>query len=558
MVIVYAALVRLVKRWATLADRFAADSPTAALMAENLRAVADHAPATLYEAMQLNAIFYRLITHVEGENVRSLGRIDKLFLPYVGGEAETRELLRYYLTRFNDKNIGANIPFTLGGADIAGNPAIEALDLMILEEHEKLQIPSPKIQVRVAENTPRSIIEKVCTMMRGGSNSLVFCNDNTVIAGLERLGHKPEDARNYVMIGCYEPSVMGREASCTCNGRISLAKAVECALNGGRDLRDGVQLGPECPEDFASFDALTAEVKRQARHFADGSMARTMAMERLYMQVNPSPMLSGTMACCVERGLDLYEGGADYNFSSINVFGAATAADSLAAVKALVYDEGRLTLAELREILRADWADNETLRLSCKKKLPKYGCGDAETDAIAAELLSDCAAHINRKPNGRRGFWRAGGFSIDWRFDYGHKLAATPDGRHAGESLSKNSGASDGADKNGVTALIHSVCAIDHTALPNGTVLDVTLHPTAVVGVDGLAAMVGLVDTFMREGGFAIQFNVLDPSVLKKAQENPEKYANLQVRLCGWNVYFVNLSRREQDEFIRWSAASSI
>ncbi len=553
-ILVWRAIIRLLNRFADKAESCAADYPTAKLMAESLRAAATRAPRNLLEAMQVTAVIYRLGTHVENCPVRSLGRLDKLYLPFLSDDAkENEELFRYFLDRFNDKYIGANIPFTIGGEDIASDSRIEALDLTILRVYGELDVMSPKIQVRVGEHTPQSVIDKVLDLIRGGSNSLVFCNDRVVISSLVRNGHTLEDARNYVMIGCYESSTMGKEAACTCCGRISLAKAVECAMNGGRDLRTGTQLGPVCPTDHETFDGLLEAVKGQLTYFAERSIARTTAMETLYPEVSCAPILSGSMRCCMESGKDVYEGGAVYNFSSINIFGAATAADSLAAIKTLVYDEKKLTLPEFNEILKNDWEGHEKLRLLCKNKMPKYGCGIEWVDKLAAGLTSHTAAEVNGKPNGRGGSFRAGAFSIDWRFDYGKKTPATADGRRAGETLSKNFCASDSADREGVTAMMQSCCTFNGTELSNGGVLDVVLHPTAVAGDDGRDAMRGLLKTFLRRDGFAVQFNVLDPAVLRRAQTEPEKYATLQVRLCGWNVYFVNLSRTEQDEFIRQS-----
>ena len=279
-------------------------------------------------------------------------------------------------------------------------------------------------------------------------------------------------------------------------------------------------------------------------------MRRTTAMEKCYMEVNPSPLLSGSMRDCIDSGKDIYAGGTKYNFSSVNIFGTATAADALAAVRSLVYEEKRLTLPRLREILSSDWAGEEKLRLYCRNKLPKYGCGDRSVDSLAKELLCRTADVVNGTENGRGGIFRAGAFSIDWRFDYGKKCAASADGRHAGETLSKNMGCTDAADRNGVTGMIESACAVDYSVLSNGTVLDVVLHDTAVKGEDGLSAMQGLLRVFLEKGGLAIQFNVFDPQILREAQETPEKFATLQVRVCGWNALFVNLSRKEQDEFI--------
>lgn len=551
----YKAFRRLLLRFADAYEKQASVSPIAAAVSENCRFLADNKPETLLQALELIAIYYRTQHHVEGTITRSLGRLDVLIEPYYKEGSESDEILRYFLNRMNDRFFSANIPFTIGGEDVAKNRNIERLDLRILEIYESLNIPSPKIQIRVGKNTPRSIVSKACQMIKSGTNSIVFCNDRTVIDSFLKNGHTAEDAMNYVMIGCYEPSTMGSEVSCTCAGNVVLPKAVECALNGGRDMISGKLVGLACPDSFESFNDFYGEVKRQAEYFADQSMRRIRAKETFMMEISPSPLFSGSMQCCIDSGTDAYAGGAKYNFTSVNVFGIGTAVDSIFAVKKLVFDDGAVSITELREILKNNWEGNEKLRLTAKNKCLKYGDGVAEADHLAADLMSNTVNRINGSPNNRNGRFRAGAFSVDARIPYGRRCAASADGRPAGEPLSKNMSPSDGTGKNGVTAMIGSACAIDYSEISNGTVLDVVLHRSAVSGTDGLTAMEGLVYSFLDKGGFAIQINVLDPAVLREAQAMPEKHKNLQVRLCGWNVLFVNLKKQEQDEFIAMSDA---
>ena len=256
--------------------------------------------------------------------------------------------------------------------------------------------------------------------------------------------------------------------------------------------------------------------------------------------------------------IDIYcENGAKYCNSSVNAMGIATAADSLYAVKKLVYEDHELTLAELGEILKNDWAENEALRLRLRNRLPKYGTGVPEIDDTAAEIVEFVAKRINGHPNVKGGQYRLGTFSIDWRHMFGAKTAATPDGRRCGEAISQNSSASFGADKKGITAQILSVTKQDHTLTPNGSVLDLDFHSSAVKGEDGLAAMVATLRTYMKRGGFAVHYNVLNADVLRRAMERPEDYPNLQVRLCGWNALFTSLTEKEQDEFIARAMAKN-
>ena len=233
-----------------------------------------------------------------------------------------------------------------------------------------------------------------------------------------------------------------------------------------------------------------------------------------------------------------------------STFGLATATDSLAAIRKLVYEDKTLSLQRLKEILNSDWAGEETLRLMIRNKFPKYGMGDHSVDALAAKIAKDMADFVNQKPNGKGGVYRLGLLSINWRWEFGEKAGASADGRLAGETLSQNISATFGADRQGATAHLLSTAAIDYTLIPNGTVVDIDLHASAAKGEKGLQALMATLKTYFQLGGFAVHYNVLDTEILEEARRNPEKYRNLQVRLCGWNALFTSLSDWEQLEFI--------
>ena len=273
--------------------------------------------------------------------------------------------------------------------------------------------------------------------------------------------------------------------------------------------------------------------------------------ESLYGVTNPFPILSATMESCVKQGKDAYQSGAKYNNSSVTYFGIATVVDSLCAIKKYVFVDKLIGLDELCEILKNNWRGNECLHNSVLKYGTRYGVNNSDANALTGDLTDFCADIVNNKPNGRGGIFKAGLFSIDHCYEFGEYTAATPDGRLNKEPISKNLNAVTGMDIKGVTSLILSASSIDHTRFPNGTVLDFVLHPTAVQGQEGLETMYNLVKTYFDLGGLGIHGNVLDKDILKKAQKNPEEYSTLQVRLCGWNVFFVDLSKAEQDDFIK-------
>lgn len=281
----------------------------------------------------------------------------------------------------------------------------------------------------------------------------------------------------------------------------------------------------------------------------------TELYEAHYPSLHSAPILSGTYTSALEKGGDLYrDHTAKYNSSSLNAIGLATATDSLAAIKKAVFDDGAFTLREFTDILRSDWEGKEPLRLYIKNKYPKYGQGNAEIDAIAKDTVDALSSAVSCKPNSKGGKWRLGLFSIDWRWEFGRRTAASADGRRQGETLSQNTSASFGADREGATAHLISASRLDTSKTPNGAIVDIDLHSSSVRGENGICALVASLLAYFELGGFAVHYNVLDNGILTAAKREPEKYPTLQVRLCGWNVLFSSLSEAEKDEFIQRSA----
>ena len=558
--IAYRAVLRFVGRMADEAKRISDGGDLMARVAECLAALSNGAPKNIFEAMQLTFIFNYIQTYVEGVNLRSIGGIDRLYYKFYKNdiesgtftEAEIRELVDYYFLSYTALSAIANTPFYLCGLDAEGKTVLNELTYLLIEEYDKLDVIDPKIHIRYTPELDSGFIKKVLGIIADGRNSIVFLNDEVIIKALVALGEDEADAGNYVPIGCYEPAAMGKEVPCTCAGKLNLAKVVELALTGGYDMLDG---GAICPDgaEITSFSDFFDKVCRILSRLIDKEIELINAYERNYMKINPAPLYSAAMEDCVANGRDAYAGGAKYNNTSINVFSLAEAVDSIVAVKKLVFDEKKLSFNELCDILKADWEGNEPLRLVCKNKLPKYGNNNAEADEIMTRLTEFASNYINGKKNGRGGVYRCGMFSIDWYTVFGETVGALPSGRFAASPVSKNLNPVIGADKGGVTSLINSISKIDYTKVPNGAVLDLMLHSSVTRGEAGRLAMLGILKTFMKKGGFALQINALNPEVLKKAQREPEKYKNLQIRLCGWNVYFVNLSEQEQNEFIKMS-----
>ena len=521
-------------------------------MAESLSNLTKRPPETLYEAMQTSLVYYILQQKFDGSILRTMGRIDSLFYPFYlkCDEAERDELVIRYMEAMESYHVGSNLPFALGGTDAEGKDLINELSYKLLRAYHKLDTKDVKFHLIVSENTPEDIIRETFEGIRTGKNSVVFMNNRKVIDSLVFNGATKEDATNFHIVGCYECGAEG-ELTCSCNARVNVPKAVEYALFGGYDTMADVSVGLSNNGKFDTFEEFYNEYTRQLRHLSKCAMLNCDAYEKRYPEIFAGPILSSTYKSAMENGRDVYHGfGAKYNNSSVNAIGIATAADSLYAIKKLVYDDKEYTLDEIREILESNWKDNETLRFKIKNKFPKYGQGIDDVDKLAADTVDVLSDEISNKPNQKGGVYRLGTFSINWRHEFGEHTLASADGRYSGETISQNMSPSFGADKEGVTAYITSASKIDASKTPNGTVIDLDFHSSAVRGKEGLDSMVATLKTYFEKGGFAVHYNVLDTDTLLDAKVNPEKYPNLQVRLCGWNVLFANLSDKEKDEFI--------
>ena len=524
-----------------------------------LAALAKRPPETLYEAIQLTFVYYVIQHWFDGANVRTLGRLDSIYNRFYKADLDSgrldeqgaRELIDAMYVELDEIKITANMPFAIGGTGADGKTLVNEMSYILLEEYAKLSLPCVKLHFLYTDDMPTGLVNIALDAVRSGANSICFMGDKTVTESLVKLGEDADDAREYAVVGCYECGGRG-EITCSCNARVNIPKALELVFNNGHDLMSGVLLGAEIVKKPDSFDEFYNEFWRQLGVLCESAILLTNAYESNYKYLHSSPILSATYDACVENGRDVYcDGGAKYTNSSLNAFGIATAVDSLCAVKKLVYEDRSMSLDELAQILKDNWAGSEKLRLKIQNRFPKYGSGCAEADALAVDIVKRLSDMVNGRPNVKGGIYRLGTFSINWRWEFGSKTMATPDGRLCGEPVSQNSTATLGADRDGVTALITSVTEQDFTLTPNGSTLDVDFHASAVKGDDGLDVMKAMLVTFMNRGGFAVHFNVLDSKTLRDAMARPEDYPNLQVRLCGWNVLFSNLSRAEQEEFIK-------
>ncbi len=563
--IVYQATIRLAERFADLARKMIPSYPQYETRLQAIAAVCErvpaHSPRTFYEALQFAWLMHELI-EMEGEMVRSMGHFDRTLYPYYQADIDSgrltcqqaKELIKFFwfkhYARTQGRKNGKN--FVFAGQDAVGSEVTNDLTYLALEAYEELNTPDPKLSIRFFPGTPDRLYRRVADLIRRGHNSFVLMNDVPAVEALVKRGKTLEDARTYLPIGCYEPAVDGKEVGCTMNLVINLAKGLELALHDGIDPLSGEQIGPHTgdPRQFATFAQLFDAYAAQMDFLLARSVEYVGAHERQWPQINPSPLIAGTIDDCLARGRDVGQGGAHYNAVGCVGLALANTCDSLLALKQTVFEEKRFTMEEILEALKRDFEGYEPMRQYLLNRVPKWGNNHPEADSMARRIADHYCHQVHTFSNARGGPVQAALFTLDYQWRMGQATGALPDGRRAPLSLAPGVGAMSGRDKQGVTALINSVSKLDFTQTPNGSVLDVTLHPTAVRGDEGLQAMVALIKTFFAQGGYALQFNIFDAEMLRDAQRHPERYASLQIRVTGWSVYFTALSRYEQDQFI--------
>ena len=552
---VYEALSRECLRWAALAERKGMKE-VAAVLREN----AAHEPRTFREALQLSLVYDRA-QEAEGEDVRSQGLFDRLFLKFYEGDIaagrETREsakrLIADYYTRLYAQQHPNNKNIAFGGYGADGKPVWNDLTELGFEVFRELGRINPKLTYRFGERTPRWQLEKVTQCIAEGKNSIVFACEETLAKAFRRRGKAEEDICSYVLVGCYEPGIGGREVVASMSADINLAKPLEAAFNSGKTF-DGARIGPDCelPVDGSAFER---EYLRQLDAMVVTALESSRTVERHWHDLNPAPLHSGAFRDCVANARDYSQGGCRYNSSGVDCSGIGTVADSLAAVRYLVDEAKAVTMEDLRDALRTDWKGREDLRLRARGQAPKWGNNNDAADAAAKRVYDALVKRINSERNGHGGYFQAGLWSIFLDMSFGKRTAATPDGRRSGDALSRNNVATAGCGKEGPLALMLSNLKLDQTESPDGHIMDVILPMSVTRKPTAAKDIASVLATYFKRGGQCIHMNCFDSALLRDATAHPEKYPDLQVRVCGWNVRWNDLSPAEKRHFIATTAA---
>lgn len=513
-------------------------------------------PKTLYEVM-LFQILYLNFEEIGPERGRTLGAIDTIYYPFYQKELEKgtpleeiKDLFRYLFIHFTASKRFAQQPFLVGGSNFDGTDRCNELTFLVLDVYDELNIYDPKIHLRYHKNLEPKILEKTLDMIRRGNSSICILNDDAIVKGYEKIGVPKSDAINYVLLGCYEPVIMGLEEPEVGVAWLNAVKPIEYILNNGKDILTDRQIGITKNSDFETFEKLFDAYLNELDAIIDFAIDFAGKQSKYNILINPSPIYSSSFPVCLEKGRDVHEYPLKYNNMSIKCFGLGTVVDSLVAIKKFVFDSKEISLSELLKALKQNWEGYEDLRTKILNDAEKYGNGLPFPDELTVKITS----HLDKKycgkvvNDGRR--LRLGLDSIDSHLIKGRYTSATPCGRKATEPVSRNLCATAGKDRAGITGYMQSVLKIDSSAFLDSAIFDFTMHPSAIEGEKGLKDFVSLVKIFFEKGGFGLQGNIVNKETLKMAQLEPLKYSTLQIRVCGWNEYFVKMSKEKQDYFI--------
>jgi len=532
----------------------------APVIAASLRNLLTGKPQNTFDVLQMIYIYFMISESLEHYQVRSLGYgLDGTLYPFYQRDLEqgtfTKEeltgFLAYFLMQFYAMGNYWGQPLYLAGTNADGTTKVNALSHLILEVFDALGINNPKIQIKVSNSTPQDFLDKALAMVRCGANNMVFCSEETMVKAMMRTGATYEQALDAVIKGCYEYALK-RESIGISFSTFNALKPVSLVFHRGKDLTTGKMIGVDTGDvaDFQSFEDFYNAYRIQFATVIRDGMAWIDQLEPQIYDVNPTTLYSVTIPKCVENLTSANDGGIR-NISNVLLNGLGSAVDALMAVYELVFETHTVTLSQLKTALERNWEGYEVLRqkaLSCKHK---YGIADPIADHYANAVHQFFAANFAGKTNFRGGNYEYELHSALAFIRMGKQTEATPDGRKAGEETSKNASPTPGMDKKGVTAMIRSATSMDLSLSDSGACLDCMLHPSAVQGSEGIHILRSVLQTYLSLGGASIHFNIFSSEMLREAQKYPEKYRNLQVRVCGWNVLWNNLSKEEQEAYIK-------
>jgi formate C-acetyltransferase len=530
-------------------------------------------PTTFYEAIQYIWFSQNIANIIYQRSVLALGRLDQILWPYFQKDLSSKNITRQFaLELIEELNLkltwnltllptdftmvanalGQNTQtITISGTDIKGTDATNELSYLFLEAYKNIKVFTTDLSVRIHKNTPKEFIKEAIRVFRTTSG-IAFYNDDVHIPALVKAGYSLEDARDYVIIGCVEPTGQGNSFSATGRMFMNLPGILELVLNNGYSNLskkvDGLQTGD--PATFSTYDKFFNAFKQQMQFNVEKSVKIAQIGDEEAMKYMQHPFISASLEGCMENGIDYVCGGAKYNFSSITAYGFATLVDSLYNIKKVVYEEELLSLPELIDILNSNFEGQESFRQQLINKYQKWGNDKEEIDIYAKELWSLFCNEVIKYKTIRGGRFSAGAYSMGIHVMEGFFTQPTSDGRKAMETISNSLSPVNNVEKEGLTAILNSVAKLNYDYATNGIALNIRIHPQNLVKEENIEKFFSLLKGYFNNGGMQIQPTAVSTDTLRDAQKNPDNYSDLIVKVGGYNATFVDLGTPIQNDII--------
>ena len=531
-----------------------------------------HKPRTYWEAIQSVWTIESLLVVEENQTGMSIGRVDQYMYPYYKADIESGRMndfqafelsgcmlikmseMMWITSEGGSKFFAGYQPFVnmcVGGVTRSGMDATNDLTYLLMDAVRHVKIYQPSLACRIHNKSPKKYLKKIVDVVRSGMGFPACHFDDAHIKMMLAKGVSIEDARDYCLMGCVEPQKSGRLYQWTSTAYTQWPICIELVLNKGVPLWYGKQVCPDMGDinSFKTYEEFEAAVKEEIKYITKWSSVATVISQRVHRELAPKPLMSIMYEGCMEKAKDVSAGGAMYNFGPGVVWsGLATYADSMAAIKKLVFEEKKYTLAQLNEALKADFVGYDQIRTDCLNA-PKYGNDDDYADLIAADLV-DFTEHEHRKYKTLYSVLSHGTLSISNNTPFGQLTGASANGRHAWLPLSDGISPTQGADFKGPTAIIKSVSKMANDTMNIGMVHNFKIMAGLLDTPEGEESLITLLRTACMFGNGEMQFNYLDNNTLIEAQKHPELYRDLIVRVAGYSAFFVELCKDVQDEII--------
>ncbi len=542
-------------------------------IAEVCHWVPAHAPRDLWEAIQMYwFVHLGTVTELNGWDSMNPGHIDQHLFPFYQKGLDdgsltrdmAKELISCLWIKFNNQPAPPKVGVTalesgtyndftninIGGIDKNGASGANELSYLILEVQEELHQLQPGLSIHITGNTPDDFLLEGIRVIRQGHGYPSVFNPDAYVREMMRAGKTAEDAREGGCSGCIEVGAFGKEAYLL-TGYLNTPKILEITLHNGVDPETGKTLGLKTgdPRTFTSFDQLYEAWHRQMTYFVNLKLSVNNYIERMFSLYAPATFLSLFIDDCIEKGKDYYSGGARYNTTYIQCTGLGTLTDCFTTLKKHVFEEKRYSMDEMLVALADNFEGHEVMRQYIRYHTPFFGNDDEYADSIAVRIYEDLVKAIEGRPNTRGGETHLNMLSTTCHNYFGSVCGATPNGRLAHFAISDGTSPAHGSDSHGPTAVIKSLGKLDQTK-SGGTLLNVRLVPALLRRDEDMRKLASLIRTYFKFGGHHIQFNVVDTATLLDAQQHPENYRDLLVRVAGYSDYFNDMTEQLQNEII--------